>query len=389
MTIGVQNPTTASRGSSADRLPWRLTVALAVVALLVLLPGPVQAFKDSEHAELTRRAWTLYVQWLHDQGLQPVIDDIEPVIEGTVAEDALTISRARNWHFFNPDGRLVNNLLFNRSSGPRLAELVRELMTRYRSNDRQAVTGLLAGRILHHIQDMSIPAHAVPIYHGPGLLDSFELYAGAHLGSTVVSVQSDEITAALGSLPDKPANQLAHFLYAHTARRTLEALRQPIPLANQVTGLTWSDFWTPCDPENAATTCDPGLQGFGIYGALGNNYGAADPAGSSEVLFTPEAYSGFFSRQIHQVMVSTILWLYVYDRLLLGYHPSTWAKPFQVSGIPNLYQVSATLYRSAQPSPEGWPTSRPWASRRSSTCEPFTPSLAEPNTPASTTSSST
>jgi protein tyrosine phosphatase (PTP) superfamily phosphohydrolase (DUF442 family) len=33
--------------------------------------------------------------------------------------------------------------------------------------------------------------------------------------------------------------------------------------------------------------------------------------------------------------------------------PASWAKPIQMGGVPNLHQVSDTLYRSAQPSAEG------------------------------------
>jgi protein tyrosine phosphatase (PTP) superfamily phosphohydrolase (DUF442 family) len=33
--------------------------------------------------------------------------------------------------------------------------------------------------------------------------------------------------------------------------------------------------------------------------------------------------------------------------------PEHWAKPVQLAGVPNLYQVSDVLYRSAQPSAEG------------------------------------
>jgi protein tyrosine phosphatase (PTP) superfamily phosphohydrolase (DUF442 family) len=33
--------------------------------------------------------------------------------------------------------------------------------------------------------------------------------------------------------------------------------------------------------------------------------------------------------------------------------PSTWAKPSAYDGLPNLHQVSPTLYRGGQPSPEG------------------------------------
>ena len=33
--------------------------------------------------------------------------------------------------------------------------------------------------------------------------------------------------------------------------------------------------------------------------------------------------------------------------------PTQWAQPLQVEGVPNLHRVSPTLYRSAQPTPEG------------------------------------
>jgi len=33
--------------------------------------------------------------------------------------------------------------------------------------------------------------------------------------------------------------------------------------------------------------------------------------------------------------------------------PATWAQPLELTGVPNLYRVSPTLYRSAQPSAEG------------------------------------
>lgn len=35
-------------------------------------------------------------------------------------------------------------------------------------------------------------------------------------------------------------------------------------------------------------------------------------------------------------------------------HPDHWAKPIKLAGVPNLYQVSEELYRSAQPTAEGF-----------------------------------
>ncbi len=34
--------------------------------------------------------------------------------------------------------------------------------------------------------------------------------------------------------------------------------------------------------------------------------------------------------------------------------PSTWARPVSVEGVPNLYKVSDSLYRSGQPENDGW-----------------------------------
>ena len=43
----------------------------------------------------------------------------------------------------------------------------------------------------------------------------------------------------------------------------------------------------------------------------------------------------------------------VQQGLPLEQRPSTWAKPISVSGLPNLHQVSPTLFRSAQPLASG------------------------------------
>ena len=36
-----------------------------------------------------------------------------------------------------------------------------------------------------------------------------------------------------------------------------------------------------------------------------------------------------------------------------AYRPETWAQPVKLAGVPNLYRISAELYRGDQPSPQG------------------------------------
>lgn len=58
------------------------------------------------------------------------------------------------------------------------------------------------------------------------------------------------------------------------------------------------------------------------------------------------------------MVVTTIIVLVLFSNAHGGGNPPTnrpprWAKPMQRRGVPNLHKVSDTLYRSAQPSPEG------------------------------------
>lgn len=286
----------------------------ALILSILLIPGEAHSFKDTEHARFTETAWVIYAQWLEFRGERSAIKDIDAVIAGTVDEDAKTLSRARNWHFFNPDNLLRNGRLFNRHSGPRLAELVSDLSSQCRNHSGQEATGPLAGRILHHIQDMSVPAHAVPIYHGPGLPDSFELYVGANMDRLSLALQPAQLDAELQSLPDKPWNQLAHFLYAREARETLRTIRQPIPIETAGSQLHWTEFWTPCDQADSKSTCDLRRRGFGVYGALGNSFGENALPGGVHV--EPVVYADFLSHRHRQLITATVLWLYVYDQLL-------------------------------------------------------------------------
>jgi len=279
-----------------------------------LLPTSAHAFKDVDHAFLTRQSWTLYRQWLEAGGRNSAIADPEAIVQGTIAEDAVTLTRARNWHFFNPAGRLENGWVFQRSSAARLADLIKALQQALAERASPAATGLLAGRILHHLQDMSVPAHAIPIYHGPGKLDAFERFSEANKDRFPNPVPLAAVGPLLRSLPAKYAGQLPHFLYARDARRTIATRQLPLAAEGPLAALRWGDFWIACDPAAAAQTCNLHQKGFGLYSDLGYVFGAAvleTPEGSRAV--DPRLYDAYYRRQQRQAIQTTLEWLHLYD----------------------------------------------------------------------------
>ena len=87
---------------------------------------------------------------------------------------------------------------------------------------------------MHHIQDHSTPSHAVPIYHGPGLLDQFEVYGETYAwqievlnnsgtGSRLtLSITDEEIVEVAQPITMNTADEgFINDLYENTAQETL------------------------------------------------------------------------------------------------------------------------------------------------------------------------
>ncbi|MGZ3688341.1 MAG: hypothetical protein ACXVBW_08580 [Bdellovibrionota bacterium] len=120
-------------------------------------PELARAYHLSEHEQITRRA----VAELNDcvPGLVPD-QDAAVLVAADLAED---LNLFRKWfrysHYFNP----VKPIHLLR----------RDSLERVEGLEGRALEEL--GAILHHLQDMSVPAHVVPIEHGAR--DEFELLA--------------------------------------------------------------------------------------------------------------------------------------------------------------------------------------------------------------------
>jgi hypothetical protein len=149
-----------------------------VLGLSAASPPSAFAFDPDLHGKYTEAAFTLYRE--HCQPAPPS-GAVESVVKGVQAEDSATLTRAGNWHFYNRDGR-VRKAWWGpeRNLDAVFRQRIQELEGRLETRDpNPSEVYKAAGRVLHYIQDMSVPAHVVPIYHGPGLKDRFDGYPPA------------------------------------------------------------------------------------------------------------------------------------------------------------------------------------------------------------------
>lgn len=166
--------------------------------------------------------------------------------------------RVFNWHFYNPnltDPRISKRLLVNQS----YRYLWRQANYGFRVMDYAEDRALFLGAIMHLVEDVSVPAHVVPVYHGPTLarylghfrplIDYLETAQGRINANGLITDAIDylppnsqslkewakEHCAGTDSKNDDPS-RIRDWL----AKQTLKALQQDI---DRCPGVPWAAFW--------------------------------------------------------------------------------------------------------------------------------------------------
>jgi hypothetical protein len=149
---------------------------------------------------------------------------------------------------------------------------VKELESEIRKGESNRVFPLI-GRVLHHVQDMSTPAHVTPVYHDPRTPDSYESYSPKHIEEQLsrVSIRTED----LRELGDEVSGLLD--FREKAAEATLDHLngdetRFPCCIDGKATKACWELYWLPYS-EAAGGEEVLGQKGFGRYGVLGRCFG--------------------------------------------------------------------------------------------------------------------
>jgi len=256
---------------------------------------------------LTAKAIKIFADYCRSDFAALLQRRTKEVEEGAGKEDISPLyTRITNWHFFKENHKLRPKIIFYGNIIPLRVTPTSEIILKGRieqflqlnSPGRQAV---LLGRILHHVQDMSTPAHAVPVYHGPLLKDSFENYSTANIKAELQSLaitRAEYDALCAGNKSDIMA------IYTNAGHKTLRQLYDN-PCSrfeirgegNEIKEIGWDLFWRRSGAEGDGCAQKPfsKIPGFGCYGPLAEQFGKSwlELSGKSYRI-DPEVY-----RQLH------------------------------------------------------------------------------------------
>ncbi|MBN1364723.1 MAG: hypothetical protein JW976_07965 [Syntrophaceae bacterium] len=220
---------------------------------------------------------------------------------GSVNEDYSGLTRAVNWHFYNRDKKIGHYWKFflfcNGSNENIFKERISSLEKMIISRESRQKIYEIAGRIAHHIQDMSSPPHVMPIYHvGNDKFDNYEFV-------------DQRVADAVPVYKDVMMFIEPFDLLERAAQNTIKAVAEPVVFNNGkvIKGETWMKFWGGPD--------DKQLSGFKTYGKYGNVFGSI-PLCESDVCreYNRDTFDRFYAECYKRAVTDTVRLLIYLDR---------------------------------------------------------------------------
>ncbi|HYO53027.1 hypothetical protein [Archangium sp.] len=253
-------------------MPFLRSGLLLLPLLALVLPLGAGAFSVPDHETMTRAS----VDAALAEGDHPQLAAHRAVVvEGSRAEDLnLHVKWTGYHHFFHPGTSLDS--AFRKDSGARVRVLWAEAEEAASHGDLARAFDRV-GHLVHHIQDMAVPMHVVPVMHG--LSDRFEQHAAKQalvpLGRELAPLSGEEAQLAL-------------------ARETLEVVRTgSLPVEGGA--IPWSAFWAEPAPHG------PGA--FGGYGAVGNAFDSTEVRWQGRTWkVDPSAYADFVDARVESAV---------------------------------------------------------------------------------------
>ncbi len=250
-----------------------------------------------------------------------------------VIEDEGFFKRIKNWHFYKSENSKYLNpfcsLLGKEypSSRKIMMEYIDKLAT---SKDNINDTLILAGRIIHHIQDMSTPAHVVPIYHGlsshpidfPRKKDGFEKFSKDNIDYYLSNLSKEIINTNIQNHSINSDITLIE-LYDNVANKTLDYLNSDsvnfnITIDSQLEKVSSTLFWIPFDIKDIK---NKKTDGWGKYGILNDKFGKTTTVtiDKKEYKICFKDYEHIYIHFITQMVTDTLAVLMYLDKKIFKY----------------------------------------------------------------------
>lgn len=266
----------------------------------LILSTQVSAYSVSTHKNITSIAISEYNRCVDLLGPEQTIKkyskiEEELMINSNLYEDINLAIKARNWHFYNPNKNLGTGTLGLGHAS---------MNERFKYNERllkdSSGWGKLryVGALSHYIQDVTNPAHVVPVYHEDD--DGFDQFD--HSKAWLKVFTKEQCQALFSFKAIQPFEVLD--LYA---RDTLQAIKEPVQIRRNgnIETTSWDNaFWSDL------FTSDSKQENFGSYGFLGNAFGKTKlSVGNDSIEVRESAYFNFSQQQVQKAIDATIILL--------------------------------------------------------------------------------
>jgi hypothetical protein len=279
----------------------RETIRLIFISILiVLLAMPCFAFGPDTHEEFSKSAALIYQKCT---GHAMPEKYIAAFADGAKKEDDPELTRVLNWHFYN-NGKKIGHYwkygFYCDGSNEHIFQArLDKLESLLAQNKYPIEIYTVAGRIVHHIQDMSSPPHTAPIYHvGSDKFDNYKSTLNSNADDAPICGDIKGITEP-------------HELLEQAAQNTLKAINSPVAFDNgkKIEGETWKKFWD--GPQ------DRDLLGFKTYGEYGDAFGMVPPCHSEACgAYSSQVYDRFYNERCLRATIDTVRILIYLDKHL-------------------------------------------------------------------------
>lgn len=291
----------------------------------------------SDHRHITRFAIDEFAKMCTPQFRAFLEEHGNHLVKGSGVEDnSLSRQRLKNWHFYKPE-KSENFKPFKfcflgtiePSSRPRYEELIRKFQQQHPPSSPSRFFNT-AGRILHHIQDMSTPSHVLPIFHSPVSFwkeypkrgDCFEDFSKDviknHLGTDEVKEPDGEVNSSFKgfmALYDFCAGETFKYLAGSDSKiigKDSEGVATPI---------TNAIFWEKLSADDAVKKGL--LPGWGDYGPHEKDFGSplsfkvdtAFTEGSKDIHVNLDGYIHIYNRLLANMVSNSLTALRMVEQL--------------------------------------------------------------------------
>jgi len=284
---------------------WSMRITITL--LLILFSFQALSYSKTNHKHITKAA----VDLVQRCELSPQLSEknIDTLVDLNLGQDGI-FKKMRLWHFPEPlagsgnpapqkqrawlYGKLVTETTFDR-----WAKYLDDQIKKQQRFE-QRLPGI--GALLHYVQDLAVPAHAVPIFHPTRIANADRLDSWKKLqpqGQTLLPA-TEKIceTISTGSV----ANVIAFLSEAR--RLTLKSLQKPLGPDCQGPSCRWSRYWSQAVAVN----------GFADYGCGGKDVFGKKTFKCEGEKYTvnPDVYKTFAAERFQDAVIASAQMLIYY-----------------------------------------------------------------------------